>query len=257
MTANLYEKNNRYHVSLTWNENGKRKRKSVATGITVKGNNKRKALCARDEILDEWKNKIAENHQEILFSDYLIMWLEIIKLSVDETTHCSYKKVVSNQICPYFAKHRVKLHELEPHHIQDFYTWKMTKAKRKVTANTIRRYHANIHRALADAVKAKRINYNPASKDHITLPKAIPFKADFYTVEELHKLLEAVKGHKIETPVYLASWFGLRRGEVLGLRWQDVDFNTMTLFLTFRVENIKRAQIANNSISNNVIFIKD
>ena len=229
MTANLYEKNERYHVMLNWYQDKKRKQKSIATGISVTGNNKRKAIDVRNSILAEWKEKITENYQDILFSDYLKRWLETVKHAIDETTYSSYKATIDNQICPYFAKHEIKLDELEPHHIQDFYTWKMNKAKRKVNANTIRHYHANIHKALGDAVRAKYIQRNPAGKEHITLPKVVPFKADFYTVEEMHTLLEAIKGHKIETPVYLASWFGLRRGELLGLRWQDIDFDTMTL----------------------------
>ena len=229
MTANLFERNERYHVMLSWYQDNKRKQKSIATGIPVAGNNKRKANDAKNSILDEWKQKIATNYQDILFSDYLKKWLETIKHSIDETTYSSYKDTIYKQICPYFATRKIKLDELEPHHIQDFYTWKMEKAKRTASANTIRHYHANIHKALRDAVRAKYLKSNPASKDHITLPKVIPFRADFYTVEEMHALLEAIKGHKIETPIFLASWFGLRRGEVLGLRWQDIDFDAMTL----------------------------
>ena len=258
MTANLFEKNKRYHVMLTWYEDGRRKRKSIATGISVSGNNKRKANEARDDIFNEWKEKIIDNYQDILFSDYLKRWLETVKHSIDETTYSSYKATIYNQINPYFAKRGIKLDELEPHHIQDFYTWKMEKANNKVSANTIRHYHANIHKALGDAVRARHIKSNPAGKDHISLPKTIPFKADFYTVEELHILLDGIKNHKIETPVFLASWFGLRRGEVLGLRWQDINFDSMTLSVNgvitdkgtgSRTENLKYRSRAKTATS--------
>ena len=61
MTASLREKNDRYHVVLSWNQNGKRKQKSIATGIPVKGNNRRKAEAAKKEILSEWECKVSEN----------------------------------------------------------------------------------------------------------------------------------------------------------------------------------------------------
>ena len=225
MTANAYEQGKYYHVMLSWYQDGIRKQKSITTGVPIQGNNKRKVEAVRKEILKEWEQKITNNFLDILFSEYLKEWLESTKHSIEETTYSSYKATIENQICPYFEERKIKLHELKPHHIQSFYTWKMTSST--VTGNTIRRYHANIHKALRIAYETERIKDNPASK--VALPKAERYIADFYTADELHTLLNAVSGSKIEVPVYLASWFGLRRGEVLGLRWQDVAYDDMTL----------------------------
>jgi integrase len=244
MTANLYEKNDRYHVMLSWYQGKTRKQKSVATGVLAKGNNKRAAEAARKSILDEWEAKVSDNYQDILFSDYLKQWLEIVKRSIAETTYFSYKAIVERQICPYFAERNIKLCNLKPHHIQSFYSWKME--TRSVTGNTIHHYHANIHKALKHAAQTELIKDNPASK--VTLPKKERFTADFYIAEELRLLLDAVKGDKIEVPVFLAAWFGLRRGEALGVRWMDVDLPSMTLSVKgvvtdkgsgSRTENIK------------------
>jgi integrase len=225
MTANLYEKNNRYHVMLSWYQGKTRKQKSVATGIPTQGNNKRKSEDVRKRILKEWEQKIADNFQDILFSDYLSQWLETAKHSVAETTYFTYKATIEKQIKPYFSERKIKLHELKPFHIQSFYAWKMD--EHHVGGNTIFHYHANIHKALKDAVRTELIKENPANK--VLLPKKEQFIANFYTVEEMRLLLEAIQGEKIETPIYLACWFGLRRGEVCGLRWQDVDTDDMTL----------------------------
>lgn len=225
MTANLYEKHGKYHVILSWLLDGIRKQKSVATGISVQGNNRREAEAMRKQILGEWECKITANFQDILFSDYMKQWLNIVKHSIAETTYYNYKTTVERQICPYFAERKIKLSDLKPHHIQSFYTWKMETSC--VTGNTVHHYHANIHKALKHAAKTELINSNPAGK--VTLPKKERFTADFYIAEELRVLLDAVKGEKIEAPVYLSSWFGLRRGEALGLRWQDIDFSSMTL----------------------------
>lgn len=229
MTANLYDKNGKYHVMLSWYERGKRKQKSIATGIPLQGNNKRIAEAARKRILSEWEAKITDNYQDVLFSDYLKEWLKTIKHSIAETTYHAYSKAVENQICPYFAEKKIKLNELKPIHIQTFYNWKLEGGKngKPVTGNTIRHYHANIHRALKDAVRLDQIKDNPA--DRVILPKKERYMAGFYTASELNTLLNAVKGSKLEIPVYIASLFGLRRGEVCGLRWSDINLDKAEL----------------------------
>jgi len=227
MTANLYEKHGKYQVMLSWYQEGKRKQKSVATGISAQGKNKRIAEERRREILAEWESKVTDNFKEILLSDYLIDWLEIVRYSIEETTYSGYVQTIHNQIAPYFAERKIKLHDLKPHHIQSFYSWKMKTSG--VTGNTIRRYHANVHRSLKHAVQTELIRDNPAAK--VVLPKQERYVPDFYIAEEMRIMLEKVKGEKIEAPVYLAAWFGMRRGEALGVRWQDIDFDTMELLV--------------------------
>ena len=111
--------------------------------------------------------------------------------------------------------------------IERFYTYKLEHDG--VKAETISRYHANLHKALAYAVKTKRIPLNPC--DTVTKPKGDPFVADYYTEAELGKLLDTAKGSVIETPIYLAALFGLRRGECIGLRWSSIDFDRSTLIV--------------------------
>ena len=99
-----------------------------------------------------------------------------------------------------------------------------------VSAATIHRYHANIHKALRYAVKMELLTENPSDK--VELPKQQKHIAAFYTAEEVKKLLESVKGTPLETVVYLASWFGLRRGEIVGLRWSSIDLERGVLTIT-------------------------
>jgi integrase len=245
MTACLNEKNGKYHVILSWYQDGLRKRKSISTGIETSGNNKRRAEAAQRKILAEWEEKITDNFTEILFSDYLSQWLETVRRSIATTTYHSYRHVIEKQIVPYFASRKTKLRELKPFDIQQFYEWKMSEYG--VTANTIHHYHANIHKALKDAARLELIKDNPASK--VVLPKKERFLSDFYTVEELRTLLNLVKGTALEIPVYLSSWFGLRRGEVVGIRWRDIDYTSMTVHIqgtvvdkgigTTRADNLK------------------
>lgn len=217
-----------YHLS-----NGKRVQKWIKTEFSVNGNNKRKLEQKRIEILQEWQNKLVLDETEMLFSDYLKQWLEDTKYTISKNTYYGYKQVIHNVICPYFAERRIKLCDLKPYHIQDFYTYKLNNDK--VTANTIHHYHANISKALRYAYKMGRIESNPADK--VDLPKKNRHAANFYTVEELKTFLKVAKGSPIEPVVLLASWFGLRRGEIIGLRWQDIDFANKILYINGTVKD--------------------
>ena len=226
MTASVQEKRNKYYIVLNWVENGKRRQRWVGTDLSVNGNNKRRAEQKRKEVLREAEEKaLLSNYEDILFSDYMQKWLEETKHTVAETTYTIYKNVICGVICPYFAERKIKLSDLKPYHIQDFYAYKMKNDN--VTANTIHHYQANIHRALKYAVKTERIKDNPAA--NIDLPKKQKHIADFYSPEELKVLLEAAKGTDIEMVVYIAAWLGLRRGEIIGLKWNYVDFENQTI----------------------------
>lgn len=226
--ANLIERNGWYHVVISfYDDQGKRKQKAIATGLTTK-NNKRKAEAICKELLAKWEKKLALNNCEQLFSDFLKEWLEHHKSRIADSTYREYQKNIHNTICPYFAEKGIALFDLKPQHIQEFYDQRMT--KHDTGAKTIHRYHANIHRALAYAVKMGRIPSNPA--DLVELPKAQEHHADFYTVDELKTVIEKAKGTQIEPVVKLAAWFGLRRGEIIGLRWSSIDFDAKVLSIT-------------------------
>jgi integrase len=243
MTASLREKHGIYQVVLSWYQNDKRKQKSVSTGIKTQGNNKRKAEEARRQILAEWECKVTENYDDSLFSDYLRRWLEQIKVTIAETTYHAYRHTIERVICPYFEERRIKLVDLKPFHIQDFYTYKLDGG---VTGNTIHHYHANIRKALKDAVRIEMILSNPADK--VLLPRVDKHHGDFYTQEELRKLVEAVRGSKLEVPVMLAIWFGLRRGEAVGLRWDAISFEAKTLSIKGTVTDKGSGTLIENEV---------
>lgn len=233
LTANITHKKDVYYIIINYYDNNKRKQKWIKTDFSVSGNNKRKVEQKRIEILQEWQDKIVLNNNDILFSDYLKQWLEETKHSISKNTYFGYKEVIHNVICPFFEDKRIKLIDLKPYHIQSFYTMKIEKDK--VTANTIHHYHANIHKALNYAVKTERLKYNPSDK--VELPKKQKHIANFYTVSELKTLLKFSKGSPIEPVVLLAAWFGLRRGEIIGLRWIDIDFNNKTLYINGTIKD--------------------
>ena len=235
MTASIQIKNNKYYIVLNWTDkNKKRRQKWIKTDLSASGNNKRKAEKLRIEVLTAWQDKNKEeNETEIRFSTFIKEWLEITKSTISNNTYFSYRQTIHNSICPYFERIDIKLADLKPYHIQDFYTYKMT--AERVSANTIHHYHANIHKALDFAVKSELIAVNPSDK--VDLPKKKKHIAQFYTIDEMQVLLKNVKGSSIETVVLLASWFGLRRGEIIGLKWDSIDFANGILSITGTVRD--------------------
>lgn len=117
-----------------------------------------------------------------------------------------------------------------------FYTHEIN--KRGVSGNTVLHYHANIRKALSDAVKLKLIPYNPAAE--VERPKKDNFVASYYSADELMEVLPIFANTKMELPVMLAAFYGLRRSEVIGLQWSAIDFERkiVTISRTFERINV-------------------
>ena len=215
--------------------NGKRKTKWQSTGLPIKGN-KRRAEAMMRELQDDFERPVDPNgppSKAMLFADYLVQWLEIAKSTVKLTTYASYKELSNSRIIPYFRNLGVTLGDLKAVHIQSFYQ----KQLERVKPNTVIHYHAIIHRALKYAVKTDLIDVNPADK--VDRPKKNEFTGNFCSREEMNALFDAVRGNKIEVPVMLAAFYGLRRSEVVGLKWDAVDFEQNTLEIRHTVATVR------------------
>lgn len=224
MTGSLQIKNDKYYAVLNLkDENGKRKIKWISLDMEVK-NNKRKAEQALNKLIAEYdKNKIVATDKQ-KFTDFMEKWLELTKSSIKSTTHYGYCINFYTHIKPYFNKLNVTLDSLSPMHIQGYYNAMLEEG---LSAGTIHKHHANIHKALDYAMKMNIIPYNPA--DRVTLPKRKRFIGNFLNEEQLKQLLVLFEGNEIEPCVYLTVYYGFRRSEVLGLKWDAVDFAKGTI----------------------------
>lgn len=222
VAGHLQEKKGLFYVVLNFiDAEGKRKSKWISTGLPVKGN-KRKAeavLLAERQKYQSGDYCLAAD-ANMLFADYMLYWLRQVKTSVDVTTYAGYKTNVEKRIVPFFRRRKVTLGGLRAGDIQDFYTY--CSVELGISNNTIIKYHANISKALNDAVRMDKIPMTPVKRG--MRPKMTEHIGKFYTLAEVEKLLACIKGDGAEFPVLMAAFYGLRRSEIMGLRWQAIDF---------------------------------
>ena len=220
VSGHLQEKNGLYHMVINYKDvNGKRVTKWASTGLPVKGN-KRKAENMLSELRRTFEPEVPPKPGDnLLFTDFMRDWLKIIKPNIEITTFHGYVTNVS-LANKFFEPKKLLLKDLTTKDIQDFYTYQFNECK--VTANTVIHYHANIRKALQYAVKMGYIPMNPAL--YVERPKIQKYVSAIYDVDEINKLLIIVKGMKIEMGIMFAAFYGLRRSEIIGLKWDAIDF---------------------------------
>ena len=228
VAGHLHEKNGSFYIILnTRNEFGNRKPKWIPTGLSVKGNKKK-----AEDMLQAARHSYSEPtlfpETEMLFADYIeLVWLPAVKHSIETTTLSSYTYALS-VISPYFRERGIKLVNLKAKDIEAFYHSQLDRVK----GTTVVKYHANIHSALKYAVRMELIPTNPC--DMVDRPKLEPFTGAFYDTDEMEVLLETVKDTKLELAVML-GFYGLRRSEIIGLKWNAVDFKQNTITVQYTV----------------------
>ena len=234
VAGHLTLKNGRYYAVLNYrNAGGQRKTKWISLGLPEKGN-KRKAEAELARLRAEFEppKEVGDLSSDMLFADYLLEWLEIAKGRLAVATYSSYAVMINKPIGPYFRQRNLTLRELEARHLQMFYSEML----RKVKPNTVIHYHAIIHSALKYAVKTDMLAQNVADK--VDRAKKNSFQPVFLSAEEMQKMFEALRGTKLELPVLVAAFYGFRRGEVLGLKWDAFDFERGTISVIRTVTTI-------------------
>ena len=235
VAGHLTLKNGKYYAVLNYkNAGGQRKTKWISLGLSEKGN-KRKAESELARLRAEFEppKEVGDLSSDMLFADYLLEWLEIAKGRLAHATYGAYQGLLKSTIVPYFRKKKLTLRELEARHLQMFYSEML----RRVTPNTVIHYHAVIHSALKYAVKTDMLIQNVADK--VDRPRKNSFQPVFLSADEMQKMFEALRGTKLELPVLVAAFYGFRRGEVLGLKWDAIDFERDTITIKHIVTNAK------------------
>ncbi|MEK7816920.1 MAG: site-specific integrase, partial [Actinomycetota bacterium] len=169
----------------------------------------------------------------ITFGEYLDKWLEdSVKPSVRPRTHEQYSQYVRLYIRPALGK--VKLTKLTPGDIQALLN---KQVKRGLTPRTAQLTHSIIRRALVQAYKWQLVPRNVAKL--VDPPRGKRYEPTPLTPEQARGFLDAVKGDRLEAFYTVALALGLRRGEALALKWEDIDLEAGTLSVRNTLQNLQ------------------
>lgn len=186
----------------------------------------------RKEVWEKLQKAINEQQQGKLITSpqqtmkqYLEHWFETVeKPTIRVSTVVSYRSLLDKHILP--ALGHIQLQKLTPQHVQTLYA---TSLNEGFSPRTIKIMQAILHKALKNAVRWKLISYNVC--DDVSLPRRMKHEVQPLSREQAQKLLEVARGHRLETLLTVALATGMRRGELLGLRWSDIDFTNGSLHI--------------------------
>lgn len=184
----------------------------------------------RTEVAAKLTKALSDRESGLIFDagsqtvgEYLERWLEdSVKGSVKPRTHESYGWLVRKHIIPEIG--RVKLASLNPAHLQRLYHSRMDSG---LSARSVRYIHAVMHRALKQALRWGLVPRNAC--EAVDPPKPQKKEITPLSRDEARRLLDSVRGDRLEALYILATHCGIRQGELLGLRWEDIDLDAATL----------------------------
>lgn len=230
MTGNLQIKGNKYYVVLNTKINGKRKQKWVNTGLSAKCSKKEREKALRD-ILNQYESNPQLISSTVMFADYLNIWLSEARIKVDKVTYQHYEDMVKTHIRPYFKELNIKIIDINRQVLQNYFNDKFEHGridgKGGLSAKTLRHHKNIIHQALELAVINNQITANPCV--NITLPKLEKNTYEFFNLAETKEFLKAVKNERLYPLYFITALYGLRRSEVLGIKWDSIDISTKRL----------------------------
>ena len=224
MTSSLQIKKGYYHVVIYDKTAPKGKQyKWVSTHLPI-NNNKRKAEQIAKEVLAKYEDKRMLIDSNVLFADFINEWLEAAETKVRSNTFHNYKIMANAHIVPYFKNLNITLQNIQAIHIQKYFASKIKgiDSEKALSSNSVLKHKAIINGALNYALQQGLIKNNPMSQ--VICPRKVEYVPSPYNTTQLQMLFEKIKGTNIEPVIRLAATYGLRREEVLGLKWSAINF---------------------------------
>lgn len=228
-------------ITIGYDENGKQKFKTFTSkkqSVVIEKLNEFKANR------EKFNNENATNYSvkewlDIWYEDYVINNVKI-------STRISYEGIINNKLVPYIGK--IKLVELKKHNIEKIYN-KLIKGGRNdnkkggLSAKTIKNIHLVLHKALKEAVMREYIVKNPADLVNVPTMKGLNLEKkeiEIYSKKDEQELIKIAKEDKVYgTVVIFALLTGMRKGEILGLKWSDINFERRTLSVNKQLTRLK------------------
>lgn len=231
MTGSLQIKNDKYYAVINVYENGKRRQKWICSELSVKGNKTKAEKFLREQIT-YYESKSGLISSDVLFSEYIKIWLNRIKNTVDDVTYQGYEQLAKSHIIPYFEEKKIQLQNINKDNLQTYIDYKAQNGrldkKGGLSAKSLKLHRNILNQTLKEALKSGLITVNPCQ--WVKFPQIQRREPTFYDAEKIEKLLSVIKKDKtFYLLVKMTATYGLRRSEVLGLQWNSINFEQDTL----------------------------
>ena len=173
---------------------------------------------------EECKNGNISSAPNMKLRDFCNIYLDIKSGILSPRTYEYYTRVINDLIIPLLG--HIRITDLKPAHVQQFIKYIQDNSEKKPSPSTIKRKVAILQSILRQAVKLGLIQTNPANAERLTMPKQIAPQVEIFTRQEAVEMLEALEDEPLQYKViiYLAIMSGAREGELVGLKFSDIDF---------------------------------
>ncbi|MDV2685175.1 site-specific integrase [Alkalihalophilus lindianensis] len=205
-------KKNKWYYALNYKENGKYKKK-VKRGFKTK----KDAEAALVEAQDAFNKGTYIEPSKMLYSEFMESWLKDKKINVKKSTYNNYKYLLDSHLLPSLG--HLELSKIGPRDIQSLYN--EIKENKILSDENLRKVHTIIKDSLSKAVKWEMIMKNPA--ELIDAPKVVKREVEVWNEDQIKAFLKAANGARYYYAFLMALTTGMRQGEILGLRWKDID----------------------------------
>ena len=193
---------------------------------------KKDAVEQRRKRLGELRTRTGEAYGTTVAA-YLEQWLSW-KRGLRDTTRVSYRGHLDHYLIPALGQYRLVDLERRPELIEDWVSSLTIGMKGKPLAPaSVRRVYSTLRSALNSAVKRRMLSHNPALA--VELPETRLYRPVVWDAQQVGVFLDAIQGHRLYALFALTILTGLRRGEALGLRWEDVDYDQGVLYVRQQV----------------------
>jgi integrase len=212
-------------VDLGRDENAKRRQKWHGGYRT-----RREAEVARTKIVGDLHAGTYTEPTKLTLRDWVEnKWLPTVRSQVKPSTFDSYQRNIHHHVLPTLGGR--SLVDIGPNQLNALYVDLLEHGRRNgpggLSPKSVHYIHTMVHKALADAFDAGLISANAAARAKPPRPRSsAPTELRFWTPEQLRSFLNLVVGHRLEGAWHVSAMTGMRRGEVLGLRWADVDLGS-------------------------------
>ena len=186
-------------------------------------NTRQEAIAILQQQAHEVRTQGWRDPMSVTLGEWYEYWLDTyMKDTVKQSTYASYRSYLNKHFC---VLGKILLKKLEPHTLQEFYNYKYR--EEGLSPKTLRNYHMALHKCLQQAVKERLLVYNPC--DAVTLPSGEKPEIVVFTNDQQRALVQTSYRHRYGVFIRLDLCTGLRMGELLALKWEDIDFSTAQL----------------------------